>query len=616
MCYFQCQKETERNMPMFKNYTVEKPVEKGKIITTKRESGEYVYFKYGRKYFPDRKYEIPLRVCIGRVDANDSTKMFPNENYDKYFEKGAAEIEPVFINPRSSCLSVGTYILAKAVVEKNGILDWMKDNFGKKDGGLIVDLANYSLISEKNSAQHYPDYAYVHTLFTQDMRIYSDSKIGILLQRTITRDSVLDFLNFWNESKDHRRKIYFSYDSTNKICQVGDVDLSEIGHSKTGSNSEHIVNLAIATDVKTKTPLFYEEYPGSLVDVSQLPYLVETAKDYGYKNIGFILDRGYFSRSNIKVMDDNGYSFIIMCKGQKELVSSLILNVKGSFEDSIDNSIYQYHSFGTTVESKLYEGDNKVRYFHIFYSPEKANSEKQEIDKKLSMYTDELKKLMGKEVLDENLKVLSKYFDLSFDKQGKKKVLVSFEPKKEVFNHMLKLAGYYCIITSDKMEAKEALLLYKSRDFSEKLFAADKSFLGSKSERVYSTESVKSKIFIEFIALIIRSSFYASIFDYVNATRVYKKNYYNVVSLISEMEKIQIIKNSSSGSYHLDNALTARQKELLGIFGMDEEMFKEECKKICTSLSVIDTKDAKNRPTDKDLRDDTTTTEEEIVCLD
>jgi hypothetical protein len=32
------------------------------------------------------------------------------------------------------------------------------------------------------------------------------------------------------------------------------------------------------------------------------------------------------------------------------------------------------------------------------------------------------------------------------------------------------LSGYFCIITSEKMSAKEALNLYKSRDTSEKLF--------------------------------------------------------------------------------------------------------------------------------------------------
>ena len=41
--------------------------------------------------------------------------------------------------------------------------------------------------------------------------------------------------------------------------------------------------------------------------------------------------------------------------------------------------------------------------------------------------------------------------------------------------------GYFAIITSDKMSAKEAIKLYKGRDASEKIFRADKSYLDEKS---------------------------------------------------------------------------------------------------------------------------------------
>ncbi len=81
-----------------------------------------------------------------------------------------------------------------------------------------------------------------------------------------------------------------------------------------------------------RIPLFYEEYPGSVTDVSQFTFMVDKVLEYGYKQIGFILDRGYFSKENIRYIDENGYSFIIMCKGCKTLVSSLVLENRGTFE--------------------------------------------------------------------------------------------------------------------------------------------------------------------------------------------------------------------------------------------------------------------------------------------
>ena len=83
------------------------------------------------------------------------------------------------------------------------------------------------------------------------MKIYSDTKVSDFIN-SITRDQSLAFLDGWNEKQDHRQKIYISYDSTNKNCQAGDIDL----------------NYSIAYDGTNAKPLYYEDYLGSIVDVS------------------------------------------------------------------------------------------------------------------------------------------------------------------------------------------------------------------------------------------------------------------------------------------------------------------------------------------------------------
>ena len=65
--------------------------------------------------------------------------------------------------------------------------------------------------------------------------------------------------------------------------------------------------------------------------------------------------------------------------------------------------------------------------------------------------------------------------------------------KSEVIEEELSLCGYFVIVTSEKMTAKEAVELYKSRDASEKLFRGDKSYLGNKYLRVYSDESASAR---------------------------------------------------------------------------------------------------------------------------
>ena len=148
---------------------------------------------------------------------------------------------------------------------------------------------------------------------------------------SVTDDQRIGLVNEWNEARDHREKIYISYDSTNKNCQAGDIEFVEYGHPKDDKGLP-VFNYSIAYDTANKEPLFYEQYPGSIVDISQLQFMLEKAKGYGYKKVGFILDRGYFGKENIQYMDQCGYDFVIMIKGMGAFVKGLILGKRGSFE--------------------------------------------------------------------------------------------------------------------------------------------------------------------------------------------------------------------------------------------------------------------------------------------
>lgn len=158
----------------------------------------------------------------------------------------------------------------------------------------------------------------------------------------------------------------------------------------------------------------------------------------------------------------------------------------------------------------------------------------------------------------------------------------------------IRLSGYFVIVTSEKMTAEEALDIYKSRDGSEKLFRGDKSYLGNRSFRVHSTESVK-KIFIEFVALIIRSRFYTCLKAQTRRTGR-KENYMTVPAALRELEKIEMIRQSD-GNYRMDHAVTATQKEILGTFGMTERSVREQAVEINKMKQETGCKDSKKNDT-------------------
>ena len=348
---------------MYLNCKVKIPVEKG-ISRKKIKQTPYVYYEIGRIYIPEKKYNSPQNVCIGKEIPDHPGMMLPNENYLKYFPRETLP-DQMDTEYRSSCLRIGSFLPIRKIVSEYQ-LDTMLGRIIGKDAGLLLDIATYTIVMEDNAAQYYPDYAYNHALFTADMRVFSDSKVSDFLH-DVTVDQRVNFLNEWNEKRDHRERIYITYDASNKNCEAGDIELVEMGYPK-DDHGLPVINFAIAYDRNNREPLFYEGYPGSIVDVSQLKYMLGKAEGYGYKHVGFILDRGYFSKENIQYMDSHGFDFIIMVKGMRRLVNELILRVKGSFEEKRANSIRSYKVSGTTVKALLYADDDRERYFHIFFS--------------------------------------------------------------------------------------------------------------------------------------------------------------------------------------------------------------------------------------------------------
>ncbi len=566
---------------MYLDFKVDIPIVKGKITYREKAGTEYVYYEYDRIYDKDTQKTNPKRVTIGKRDPEDPSKMLPNRNFLQYFPDAELPEQKDRSN-RSSCLRVGAWMVIRKIIRDYKLEEILSEFMDDKNLGLFLDLVSYTIITEDNAAQYYPDYAYNHPLLTSDMKIYSDSTVSRFLS-SMTEDQSAGFLNEWNDGRSHREKIYISYDATNKNCQAGDVDIVEYGHAKVDMGVP-IFNYTIAYDRNNEEPLFYEKYSGSLTDTVQLKYMLDKVEGYGYKHVGFILDRGYFSKTNIRFMDEHHYSFIIMVKGMKSLVNELILSHKGSFENKWAKYIEDYDVYGTTVSEKLYEGDEKTRYFHIYHDAIKEGGERAAIAKNIKKMKGFAKKQVNKEY--EFGPAYDHYFRVHYN--DKNKQFQFLEDRTDVIEWENSLCGYFCIITSEKMSAKDALLLYKSRDTSEKLFRGDKSYLGDKSERVYSSESVAAKIFIEFVALIVRNKMYTYLKE-GERTLAEKPNYMTVPAAIKELEKIEMTRQTDN-VYRLDHGVTKKQKRILQAFGIDVPLVSYWAKEISSKLKTISSK--------------------------
>lgn len=561
---------------MYANFTVPVPQATGKICRQNSGGRIYIHYILDRTYNAKTKKTHPRRKIIGRLAA-DGVSMYPNENFFKFFpDTPLPERRPYA--KRAPSLHAGPHIVFDRIIKDYRLDELLGNHFGR-DTGLLLDLACYMIVEGQNQAQHYPQYALMHPLFTEKMRVFSDSKVSKFLQE-VTEEQILGFLSDWNAERNHASRIYVSYDSTNKNSQAGDISFVEFGNAKEDKGLP-IINIGIATEATNQIPLFYDTYCGSINDVSQFEFFVNKAKAYGYKSIGFILDRGYFSRRNIEYMDENGFSFVMMVKGCRKLVHSIVDDIRGTFEDVSEHAMRAQELSGITVQRPLFEGDTKERFFHLYFSLAKKMKERREIDARIDMLEKQLNTFRGKEM--EFGDEIKDFFDLHYDDKGR---LLFGNLKHAVIDELYKRCGYFCIVTSEKMDAHEAYELYRGRDVSEKLFSMEKTFLGSRSFRVHSDESMSTKMFVEFIALIIRQRLYNLLKNEMKKLSV-KKNYMTVPAALGELKKIYLTRINNS-IYQLDQPLTKTQQTILKAFGLTKEDVSVELAKIAKILKNAD----------------------------
>ncbi len=558
-------------MRVYETVPVKIPFDTNKITRmTGKDGTVYVRYRVSSWYNPETQQTESVRTSIGKVCEDNPSMMYPNEDYRKYFGLWD-DAEEAKAKPDTE-LRLGTFLVLRKIASEERMPEILRPILGDRTG-LFLDLCSYMVVSDENVMQRYERYSHSHPIFSRKRRMYSDSTISNFFQELGGESCDVTFLNAWNESRDKSETVYISYDSTNKRCQAGDVDIAEYGgNPKSGDGP--IFNIGLGYDHTNETPLFYENYSGTLVDVKQLQAMQKKAASYGYENVGYILDRGYFSKENVRYMRDNGIPFVIMVRGLKKWIQSLVDKYKlCRFDHMAQYRIPGKDVCGITVREEVERFAVGEMCCHIYFSWDLFATEKKKFDAEIDGMKQELKKLEFKELSKEERDRYGKFFDLRFvQTEDGRPVLAYFNEDEKKENAVFGYFGYFVIITSETMTAEDAYFLYRSRDEIEKLFRAEKSF--APCERVGSNDSVRGKQLVEFGALILYSRMMKSLRKAYNES-VSRPNYFNVRGAVAELEKITMgIKPDKR--YRLDYALTKEQKEILAVFDLDENYVRKQ----------------------------------------
>jgi transposase len=546
-----------------------KPVTRpDRTVIVKNNGNQYVYLTRSVTYSPELKRTCPDRISIGKL--NDEGLLIPNKNYFAIFGE---PVELELQGDRADYVAVGPHLVVSKIADKLSLYALLDSVFPDK-ADKILDIATFMVMSENNVMQCFEDYGFHHSLFHGTN--FTDTTITKMLSG-LSVASIDTFIKSW-VTMQKKENIYVSYDSSNMNSVAGSLTLAEYGHAKDNPALPQI-NVSIGYNQTNQIPLFYELYPGSIIDNSECEKMVERAKRYGCEEIGFILDRGYFSLNNIRYFEKNGYDYILMTKGNSRFIKEAIEECIGALKEGYQYFMSEYELFGKTIEKNIFNTEQK-QYIHVYYNGVEAEKEKvimnqrfEKIDKQL----EEKKRQILKR--QEDVASYKKYYHLKFDENG---YFLNYRRKEKAIKEQISRAGFFAIITSKKMDAYKALEIYRDRDAVEKVFRNEKSYLGNDVFRVHTDERWESKVFISFVALIIRNEIYKSL------KPLYQKNRkeYTVPKVLREYDKIGVTKLSDN-RYHVRYKLTKKQKAILKELGINETEYNQFTDEIITPLEQL-----------------------------
>lgn len=537
----------------------------------------YVFRSLAR-YDSKVKGARPEKIYIGKICDDDRNHFVPNKRYfELYPEEKGKEMLPI----QADSIAFGNFALLREVIGKLHLYECMTYAFSVSDDDsiegedeekteLALDLACYMINEESGDIQHFPDYCFKNAIWSK--KLYSDSEISGFLKTEITDRVRERFLLKWQQfNKDtFREPIFVCYDSTNFNSVSEGITFLEYGYAKDDKGKAQF-NLECVIKSKDGLPLAYDTFLGSIIDIRQCQSMLTLLNNLGYKNITLVCDRGYISKDNIKAIMEKGYSFLFMVKDNLIMKKNIVYRHGDEIRDSVSCYYPDYDVFAKTYEDVIYD-DIKV-FHHVFYTSDISKEDRRYFFESIKAKEEELNSMVGKKIETTKPQMESaygKYFDLTYgDIQGDRLVLRGFAKNGEKIDKEYRMLGFYTLISDKEMTIPEVMEQYRLRDRVEKSFMYIKTSFRLKAFHTHSNDTTLSKVFICFIASIIRSVL-------VDRTRKLReetkdtKNY-TVRSSVLEMAKIEATRTALGSGRRIRYILTNKQKRILHAFDMKED---------------------------------------------
>jgi len=409
---------------------------------------------------------------------------------------------------------------------------------------------------------------YLFEYWQQEMHLPNiktlDSEDCSLLCESIGKNEIdrLNFIKQWIANNKNINAVY--YDITSISSYSTNIEYIEWGYNRDKENLPQL-NMGVLCNQKDGIPLYYNVFPGSIVDVSTLQNNIHFLHAVGLSNILLIMDRGFFSTANVLKMNkiDEKIQFIqplpLSLKKVKELIQKNKKTVgSAQYAFMYESEILYSMPFEIELGNQLFKG-------HLFYN------EKAELDQKqhflsvlLQLHNQIENKTFNSEQDAERYiqtTIPAKYQTyFHYDSTSEK-----IQRNTETINQYFANLGCYLMISNSEQQIDNVQMLtyYRNKDRVEKIFNLSKNETDGNRLRAHNKYTNDGRIFIRFLTLILMSH----INQVMREKDLFKS--FSMKELLADLRKIKYIKLYDSTP--MISEVSKKHKKIFEAFGIPLE---------------------------------------------
>lgn len=356
------------------------------------------------------------------------------------------------------------------------------------------------------------------------------------------------FFELWVQQQGDIRAIVFDITSLSSYSKF--LEPLEWGYNRDGEKLPQI-KVGLILGQPSNLPLTYSIYPGSIADVSTLKNILEKLKVYGVSHFTFVLDRGFYSSTNIKEMQ--GITFVIPMPFTTRVALELLAKHTQALSSPLSGFYFMNRAlFHIRREIKLGGVD---LYAHL-YLDEKRRA--QEIEHFIGKLVEierqaEEKKLGKKQDVEHYTEELSegcgKLFQITVQ-QGR----IQLKRKAKVISSLNRMGKMILLTNDGQLKRDELLLWYRRKDSLEKLFDIMKNKLEEGRLWTGSKEAMQGRLFVNFLSIVL----YAALSQQMKEAQLYQS--FSVSEVLYELKKLKLVELSNGKS--LLTEISKRQRIL------------------------------------------------------